>query len=271
MVKLVRVREERRSRKLTLSPTKISTYLACRLMYKHTYIDRISRFFYTPKSFHAFGSTLHRALDEFHRMGGAETQSAEELVETMRSVWASAGYASQEEEIEHLESAERLLEQYHTEHVVAGAKTLFTEKQLRFDMGEFVLMGRIDRLDEYPDGRLEIIDYKSGRLAVTEDEVRSDLAMGIYSLLARKLYPDRAVSATIYALRSGEKATIEHSDDELAELEEMIRVLAAEIAQIDRETVIEPAWLPEVCPWCDYLRLCARKAGWNAQELMADS
>jgi putative RecB family exonuclease len=270
MGRLVRVTQQRKPRKLTLSPTKISAYLACRLTYRYAYIDRLSRFFYTPKSFHTFGLMLHRALDEFHKQGGAETQSAEQLVETMRSGWTSTGYASQQEEVEHLQAAEQFLDQYHAEHVVEGAKTLFTEKQLRADMGEFVLMGRVDRIDEHLDGHIEIIDYKSGRLTVGEEEVRADLAMGIYTLLAHRIFPERAVTATIYALRSGDKATVEHSTEELAELEAMIRELAAEIAQIDQDSVIEPDWLPNVCPWCDYLRLCTKRAGWNVEELIAE-
>lgn len=271
MGRLVRVQEQRKPRKLTLSPTKISAYLACRLTYRYAYIDRLSRFFYTPKSFHSFGSTLHRALDEFHKQGGAATQSAEQLVDTMHSAWTSAGYASEQEESEHLEAAELFLDSYHAGHVVERAKTLFTEKQLRADMGDFVLMGRVDRIDEHTDGRLEIIDYKSGRLTVGEDDVRADLAMGIYSLLAHRVFPDRAVTVTIYALRSGDRATVEHSAAELGELEAMIRELAAEIAQIDRDSVIEPAWRTDVCPWCDYLRLCRKRAGWNVEELTTTS
>jgi len=271
MTRIIRKREQRKPRKLTLSPTKISTYLACRLMYKYTYINRLGRFYYTPKSYHTFGATLHRAIDEFHKAGGAETQSAEELVERVHSVWASAGYSSEEEEQAHLESATEFLEQYHTGYAVEGAKTLFTEKQLKADMGEFNLIGRIDRLDEHSDGHIEIIDYKSGRLSVDEEDIRTDLAMSIYSFLTHKTYPDRRVTATIYCLRTGDKATVEHTDEELTELEEMIRAIAAEIAQIDEETIIEPAWLPYVCPGCDYLRLCARRAGWDVAKLIQET
>ncbi len=263
MGRLVRVKESRKPRKLTLSPTKINAYLSCRLAYKFTYIDRISRFFYKPKSFHTFGATLHRALDEFHKQGGAQMQSSEELVDTMRAMWSPVGYVSREDEAEHLAAAEKLLDQYHSGHVVEGAKTLFTEKQLKIDMGEFNLMGRVDRIDEHPDGHIDIIDYKSGRKTVTVEEVRDDLAMGIYSLLAHRTFPDTRVTCTIYALRSGEKATVEHTDAELAELEVMIRLLAAEIMQIDADSDIEPQWNPEICPHCDYLRLCRRRADWE--------
>ena len=263
MTRIVRARQ-RRPRKLTLSPTKIGTYLACRLMYKLTYIDRLSRFYYRPKSYHSFGASLHRALEEYHKLGGPQTQSAEQLVDKMHQVWVSAGYASEQEEREHLDWAAEFLQDYHTAHRVEGVRTVFTEKPLKLDMGEFNLMGRIDKVDEYPDGHLEVIDYKSGRLSVEEDEVRNDLAVGIYAYLARGTYPGRRITASIYCLRNGEKATVEFSDEEFTEVEEGVRAAASEIAQIDQDSEIEPVWLENVCPECDYLRLCARRAGWNA-------
>jgi len=263
-------RKATKPRKPTLSPTKISTYLACPVMYKYTYIDRISRFYYRPKAYHSFGASLHRTLEEFHKAGGAELQSPEQLVEKLHSTWTSLGYTSAEESETRLEEASQLLEQYHTEYHIPGVTTLFTEKQLKCDLGEFSLIGRLDRLDEYTDKSLEIIDYKSGRLSVQEEEVKNDLAMRIYSYLTRCQYPNRRISATIYCLRSGNKATVEFTDEDAAEIEDGVRTVAEKILQIDEDSVIEPVWLPYVCPKCDYLRLCARRMRWDVNQIISD-
>lgn len=265
-----RVSHERKPRKLTLSPSRISTYLACRVMYKYTYIDKIGRFYYQPKAYHSFGASLHRTLEDFHKAGGAETQPPEKLIETLHSVWTSAGYASAEEEEQRKEAAAEFLEHYHEEYQVPGVKTLFTEKYLKHDMGEFNLTGRLDRLDEHPDGHLEVIDYKSGRLSVSEAEVRDDLAMGIYSYLTHVNYPNRCVTAGIYCLRTGVTATVEFTDEDFAEIEDGVRAVASEIIQIDQDSVIEPVWLPNVCPECDYLRLCAKRMSWNVEKLITE-
>lgn len=241
----------------------MSTYLACRLMYKFTYVLRISRFYYVPRAAHTFGAALHRALDEYHRAGGAETQSASQLVDRLHDTWASLGYSSAEEEQDYLRSAESYLRQYHNEHRIEGARTLLTEKQLRCDMGEFVLVGRIDRLDEHADGRIEVIDYKSGRLTVAEEDVRSDLPMGIYAYLAHRTYPGREICATIFALRTAARATACFGGEQFAGIESAVRAAAREIAEIDEDTEIEPVFLSDVCPKCNYLRLCARRAGWE--------
>jgi hypothetical protein len=127
---------------------------------------------------------------------------------------------------------------------------------LRLDLGEFVLTGRIDRLDEWPDGTLEIVDYKSGRGGVTREDVASDLAMACYQLLATHNYPDRPILATIHALRSGERASWSMPKDELAAFSEDIRALGIEILNRDWE-VVTPAW-KELCPECDFRPLCLK-------------
>lgn len=258
----------KKPRKPTLSPTKISTYLACRLMFKYTYIDKLSRYYYQPKSYHSFGASLHRALETFHKEGGAEAVPTERLVEQMHESWTSVGYMSLEDEQAHKEAAQQMLENYHEEHRVEGVRTLYTEKVLRVDMGDFILMGRVDRIDEHPDGRLEVIDYKSGRLSVSEEDVRNDLPMGIYAYLLHKTYPNHPTSASIYCLRSGCVATVEFTEHELSDIKEGVTAIAREIALIDKETIITPQWLEYVCPTCDYLRLCTRRAGWKLSELI---
>lgn len=211
---------------------------------------------------------MHRALEDYHKKGGPKTQSAEQLVESMHQVWTSIGYASPEEELEQVEVAAHFLEEYHTAHKVEGVKTLFTEKQFRTDMGEFILMGRIDRLDEYPDGHLEVVDYKSGRLCTSEEEVRNDLAMGIYAFLVQKAYTESHVTASIYCLRSGDKATAKFTNEDLAQIEDGARSIAIEIESIDEDSIIEPVWLERICPNCDYLRLCARRQNWDLSKLL---
>jgi len=239
-------------------------------MYKLTYIDRLSRFYYIPRSYHSFGASLHKALENYHKAGGAVTQTSEQLVNRLHESWVDTGYASKDEALRHLRDGERFLQDYHTAHYVEGIKTLYTEKQLKASLGEFDLMGRVDRIDEHPDGHLEIIDYKSGRTTVEESDLKGDLAMRIYAYLANKLFPERSVTTSIYCLRSGAKATVGFDQQELQDTEQTVRVLADEISGIDEDSEIEPEWLEHVCPECSYLKLCAKKAGWNLAELLAD-
>jgi RecB family exonuclease len=233
-------------------------YLTCPLMYKLVYVNRIGRFHYTPNIGDSFGGSLHRALHDFYASGGHETQTSDELVECLKSTWVATGYSSASEEQAHLEVGVRILEEYYANSRL-GSRTIFTERQVREDMGEFALIGRIDRLDERADGTIEIIDYKSGRGSVTEEEVAEDLAMSIYQLLVRRKYPEHRVIATIHCLRTGCSASAELSDQEIAELEDMVRGVAEEMLKITEDTQIDPIRI-KPCDRCNFYKVCERRA-----------
>lgn len=258
-------KKARKPRKPEISPTKLRMYLECPLMYKLVYVTRVGRYYYSPNIGDSFGGSLHRALNDFHASGGHETQTREQLAERLRNTWVGAGYSSEQEENEYIESGVRMLEEYYENSKSATSATLFTERQLKYDMGDFVLIGRIDRLDERSDGTLEIIDYKTGRASVTAEEVANDLAMSVYQLLVKKNHPRKRVIATIQCLRTGWSASAELSDEDLAELETMIHKVASEMLAITEDTKIPPV-RNNVCDGCSFFKICERQARISRQE-----
>ncbi len=251
---------EKKPRKPEFSPTRLKTFLACPTMYRNDYVDKIGRFYHRARAGFTFGSTLHQTLQNFHEEGGSAVVSASELVAKLETTWQSQGYKDAEHEQEYKVAAAQILETYHaaTEARAEETKTFLTEKMLKWDMGPFVLTGRVDRIDEHlSDGALEIVDYKSGRMSVSEEDVKGALAMSVYQLLAKRCWPDRRVFATIHALRGGVTASASFTDDELLALEEDIRGVGLLIMETDFEAV-RPVPLPDVCPDCDFLPLCSR-------------
>ncbi len=246
-----------KTRKPTLSPTRILTYLDCAVKYKYIYQDKLGRFFLKAKPQLSFGSTLHNVLQTFHEQGAAHTP--EEMVTALETQWISAGYTSKEEEQKHKETGEQIVQAYHTAHqerVIAQVETIATEKTITCDLGDFKLSGRVDRIDRHTDGTLEIIDYKSGRWEVTQEQVYRDFAMRCYQLILSDLYPDTPIQATIYCLRSGISATAMLETEERDLFREEILALGDEIIYGDYSGLIpEPI---EMCPECEFLRLCKR-------------
>jgi len=242
-------------RKPILSPTKFATYIECALKYRYVYVDKIGRFFLRARPGYSFGSTLHQALRAFHQ----DALDEEQLVEKLDSSWISSGYSSPDEEVEHRAAGEEMLRSYAAAALTRGEherETIWTEKSFRTDLGPFILTGRMDRVDRYPDGALEVIDYKSGRLETTEEEVAADLSMGIYQLILRKTCPGARVFATIYCLKTGARASAEMGDARAAEFESDILALGNEIISRDYEN-LEPVRI-EACDECDFLRKCER-------------
>lgn len=243
------------SRKPVLSPTRINTYLECALKYRFIYVDRIGRYFLRARSYHSFGNTLHQVLQTFHVGGGK--QSVEEMNRELMHRWISAGYVSATQEQQHRELGQQILATYHQQQQERDrtlARTIATEKTITCDMGPFKLLGRVDRIDEHPDGTLEIIDYKSGRLETSPEEVAGDLAMNIYQLILSRIYPDRTILGTIYCLRSGIQASASQTAEEREAFAEDILMLGQEILSRDYSAVY-PVPLA-ICPDCDFLPIC---------------
>jgi hypothetical protein len=243
-------------------------YYLCHAKYRLEYIDKIGKFFHRARAGHAFGHSLHRALDAFHNAGGAEAVTAENLTASLEQVWIAKGYSNTEQETAYREEGLRILTEYHAAATAAAARTeqpeappppttLWTEKTLRMDLSpDVALSGRIDRVDEYADGALEIVDYKSGRETVTEEDVKNSLALSIYQLLVKDKYPDRRVFSTLVALRTGARASAELDDAERGDLAPTSQEIGEEIRTKDWEDV-QPV-VNDHCPYCDFLPHCAR-------------
>jgi RecB family exonuclease len=185
-------------------------------------------------------------------------QTVEQALAAFEESWIDAGYESAEEMAEAMGEGKEIVERHIVEAVSlpATAKTLWVEKMLRKDLGEFVLIGRLDRVDEHDDGSLEIVDYKSGRTAPAAEDVADDVAMCCYQLLVKERFPDRAVRATIMALRTGESASAALDDETMRAFEQDLVAIGREILGRDYEE-LAPIY-KAICPNCDFLPLCRK-------------
>jgi len=195
-------------------------------------------------------------LQRFHDAGDIGVETTAQVLAAYEESWIDAGYNSAEEMAEAFGEGREILQRYVADAQAkpSEAKTLFVERQFRHDFGDFVLMGRVDRVDEYEDGTIEIVDYKSGRETVSDEDVASDIAMNCYQLLLKKKYPDRPVRARIMALRSTTSASYELVGTEFEEFERDIAYLCRMILAENFDER-RPTRKP-LCANCDFLVAC---------------
>ena len=181
-----------------------------------------------------------------------------QAVAALEESWIDAGYGSQEEMMQALSEGKAMIETY-----IEGfrakpvtAETLYLEKRLRLDMGEFDLIGQVDRVDCHEGGGMEIVDYKSGRSTVVPEDIESDLALNCYALLVKGKHPSVLISGTIIALRTGQCATHTFDLDALARFREDLVVLGKEILHRDYASLVPLK--KELCDDCDFLALCRK-------------
>lgn len=245
-------------RKPTLSPSKLTTYLACPLKYRWTYIDPRGKWHLRAKSYYSFGTTLHHVLERFHNASDCGVETVSEAIAAFEDSWLDAGFSSAEEMAEAYGEGKVIIERYAEEHSKPkpGVNTLAVERLFRWDMGDFILSGRVDRLDQHDDGTLEIIDYKTQRELVCEDDVRCDIAMACYQLLLKKHYPDRPIRATLYALRSNSSASHTIAAEDLDDFEFDLKELGRKILCHEWYELTPVA--KGLCTNCDFLVLCRK-------------
>ena len=166
---LVAAREEpsleaflpRRGRGLALSATDIELYRTCPLKYK------FARVFGIPQEQtinQRFGIVIHQVLERFHQdqASGGKPGSLEQLMGLFAAAWRRSGFGESDDELQFHDRAIDALRRYHARASASGSQPRWLERKFDFRMGPHHLRGRVDRVDELPDGGYELIDYKTG-------------------------------------------------------------------------------------------------------------
>jgi RecB family exonuclease len=137
---------------------------------------------------------------------------------------------------------------------VSGATYLGGEIDLRWFHPRKALLvtGRVDALWEWPDGTIEIRDYKTGLCA---DDLRADLPAGIYGALGAAAYPGRPVRVSYERLGSSEPAviTLDVPDQLIRDVVERLDSYAVSVRQ---EATFAPTPSAAACGQCVYRSTC---------------
>lgn len=187
---------------MEISFTRYRIYRECPLKYKTIFVEG-RRIPLNPKS--SFGLSLHRALERW-LSGGDDSLDA--LFDALHRGWLAEGYPDEATEARWYAKAERVLSRFHGEEMGRRARTVAVEKEFVWALGPHTVRGMIDRVDQGPDGRYELVDYKTGPSAPTAAQVAADVQMAFYALGARLGLGLRASTLTVDAVAAGERVSV---------------------------------------------------------------
>ncbi len=162
--------------------SQIQTYLTCPLKYKYQYILKIPT---EAGSAASFGTSIHNALQFFYQQHMQNMHpTLETLLSLYKSNWVPIGYGSKKYEIEMKLEGERILREfyatYHSKEIkIAGLEQWF---KIKIQDGMHI-SGKIDRIDYLNNGRIEIIDYKTGKVP-TDAELKKEMQLSLYARAA---------------------------------------------------------------------------------------
>ncbi|MCI0697956.1 ATP-dependent helicase [candidate division KSB1 bacterium] len=238
---------------LTLDPHKIDDYLTCPLKYKYTRILRV------PLEVHhtiIYGKAIHEAVREYnqHKLQGRPV-SEDDLLRVFKANWRSEGFISREHEDQRFAYGQEVLKKFFAQQEAGGVAPTYVEEQFKFRLGNNLITGRWDRVDELPDGSVYITDYKSSEVhepqKAREQAVRSR-QLRLYARAYEERFSRPVTGWRMHFLDTGLIGESRRKERLLKKTEEDVLKAAEGIRQ--RDYTPNPG--PGNCPYCAYQDIC---------------
>jgi DNA helicase-2/ATP-dependent DNA helicase PcrA len=234
----------------TLSASAIDRYLRCPLQFK---LERDWRIPAEVSAAVQYGASMHRVLLAFYDSVRWERPlSAEALLELFRADLARESIADPYQHDLYEQQGISQLQEFLVGARNSAPEVLHTEEQFRIGISETTLVGRIDRIDRAPDGRVIITDYKTGKPKSQEDADES-LQLSLYALAARKKWGYEPERLTFHNLEGNTAISTTRSAAELEEAMLKVQEVAEKIGCGNFEPT--PGFH---CAWCSYRFLCPK-------------
>lgn len=257
---------------LYLSASNLNLYEGCPRQFYYKHVVRIPE----TASFEArLGTAIHAALEEFHRRHAKPNSSQyDELIELFEAELADVQFSAEKERQQGIERGHKILRLYLAEEAARGTNVEHVEREFTVSLAEDVtLTGKIDRIDRLPDGRIRVVDYKTGKLKARPDYL-DEFQMPIYAWAVQEHLGEKLESVEVIGLKeikdlkegpTLERAVLPWEDGSkyalTAERLEAVKKRVGEIITGIREGRFDPTPEERRCGWCRYNLLCASAYG----------
>ena len=227
-----------------ISYSRISTFLFCPQKYKMIYIDNQ----HIPLNGDiTFGQTIHKTLEKYHSEKG---ETLELLMEAYDDSWKNEGFESPQQSFEYYNRGKKMLENYYDSFKQSDIEILYTEKSFDANIGKYRFIGIIDRIDRHPDGKYEVMDYKTHATAWEQERVDKDLQLSFYAYACKNVFGFNPDKISVYFLSPNIKVYTKRTPEEIA--------AAINIALEASENITAENFDPDTskCSGCDFKKKC---------------
>jgi DNA helicase-2/ATP-dependent DNA helicase PcrA len=235
-----------------LSASAVDTYERCGLQFK---LDRDWRLSARPAAAMQYGAAMHRVLKTyFDAINLGRPKSDDELIDLFRLGLAEAKIQEPyQHELYEQQGIAQLREFLASSRRAAPARVLHTEQSFEIRVGQTCVAGRIDRIDQRPDGSVAIIDYKTGKARDQEDADES-LQLSLYAIAAKEKWGYDVGALIFYNLEENVGVSTARNEAQLLGARNRVADAAQGIAdgKFDARTGIH-------CNFCAYRCLCPEK------------
>lgn len=239
-----------------LSYSQIETFRTCPLHFRLKYIFKIPT---APSAAMSFGTSMHNALKDFYTAvkGGAKA-NRKLLYEYLNNNWIEEGFSSKKHEEKFFEKGKEYLGEYFKKQFDMKKLPVLMEESFIIPLAkDLVIGGKIDRVDDLGDGKIEIVDYKTGANVPTQKDVDHDMQLTFYALAATTLKEKpfnkkpEEVLLTLYYFDGAKKITTTRTRSQLEKAKEEILKMREKIEKSDFKCSGNI-----LCKTCEYKNLC---------------
>jgi len=182
--------------------------------------------------------------------------SLDELLSIYERNWIDDWYDSPEQKEEYRKKGRAALRLFYEKLQTAAPTVQGLEQGFNIRVGDFTLMGKIDRIDILPSSEIEIVDYKTGasRLKLEAEDKEQLL---IYQIAAEEVFNEKVKNLTYYYLDDGKEMSFLGTDIEKNDL----KVKIVETIEKIKGSSFAPTPGPFVCKFCDFRDICEFRKG----------
>lgn len=237
----------------TLSPSSIKAYDDCPLKFKFQKILRVPQ----PASVALdLGTVIHAVTEEMaNEKAKGESLSREKGIKKLKEKWIFRSYQNHTDENKAMDRAVQMIDAYLRWE--DSTKNTLVETELSFEVkiGEITFTGRIDRLEKNPDGKFEIVDFKSGSTVKSKNKAKTDPQLNIYAKAIEKIKGELPVKASLFYVEKDKMVEYPVTPDSLKDALEPIEEMTKEILKEN----FMPTPSMKACMYCPYQSICDAK------------
>jgi len=242
------------------SPSRLLTWLDCPRRYRMQYLDRPRPAVRPPRAHTSVGVATHNVLRDFWDLTPLERTPAR-VERLVRESWIDVGFRDPEQSARWRDRTTRRVTEY-LRGVDRERQPLGVERTVSFHTETLAVTGRLDRLDDR-DGELVVVDYKTGRAPLSDDDARTSLPMALYAVAAAGMFHRRCERVELHHLPTGRVLSHEHTAQTLQRKVAEAESIATDLRRADADYAEKGAgselFAPRVspiCTWCDFRAHC---------------
>lgn len=248
------------TRLFSCTPSRLAAF-DCPRRYRMTYLDRPPPPRGAPWAHNTVGAVVHLALHRWWSLPLSQ-RTPDEGAALVERNWQGLGFRDERQSLRACIAAAQWVRNYLASRIDPRREPVGVERTVGTCTRRLALSGRVDRIDAR-DGELVVVDYKTGRRNLSDDDARGSQALALYVLAVRRTLRRPCRRVELHHLPTGDVAAFDHTDASLAQHQERAERTADDIVTAtdtlasgaEADEVFPPRPSPS-CAWCDFRQQC---------------